>query len=79
MQYADLVHRNKPEKVLVQLTKKNQVIYLSNSYKLRQPPFDYFMHYDVIYYVWADRNLGPHTLDCNRKCGKYLMIKHDPV
>ena len=58
-----LVHQNKLKPVLVKITQHHPVICVSMSYKLKYMPFNYFMNYDHIRYVWADRCLVPHKYD----------------
>ena len=66
MRNVGLVHHNKLKLVLVQITQHHPVICVYMSYKLKYMPFNYFMHYDHIEYVWADRCLTPHKYDHKR-------------
>ena len=63
---AGIVYCNKLKPVLAQLTQHNQFLCASTSYKLKYPPFDYCIHYDIIQYVWADRHVLLHksNLEC---------------
>ena len=71
-----LEHHNKVKPVLVWLTQHHPVLCESTSYKLKYTPFEYFMHYDVIKYVWANRRLGPHKSNHDQKWIKEKIIKH---
>ena len=73
------VHHNKLKPVLVQLTKHNPFLRASTSYKLKYAPFDYFMHYEITKYAWADKNLDPNKSNNDRKWGKAVNTKHEPV
>ena len=65
--------------MLEQLKQNNTILRASNSYKLKYAPFDYYMHYYVIQYAWADRRLGPQTSDHEHEWEISHMIKHDTV
>ena len=64
---SGFLHHNKLKPVLGWIKQHNTVICSYTSYALKYVPFDYYMHYYVIWYVWADRRLGPHTSDCDHK------------
>ena len=67
MWQAGLVHNNKLKPVLARLAKQNPVLRSSKYYKLKDYPFDYFMLYDVIKYMWADRGIFPQKSNCDNK------------
>ena len=67
MWHAGLVHSNKLKPVLVKLTQHHPVLFSSKFFKLKYIPFDYYIHYGNIWYVWADIYLGPHKYNCNCK------------
>ena len=67
MWQAGLVHNNKLKPVLARFAKKNPVLRSSKYYKLKDYPFDYFMLYDVIKYMWADRGIFPQKSNCDNK------------
>ena len=77
--HSCILHRNKLKPVLSWLTQNNPGICASMSYKLKYVPFGYYMHYDVIQYVWKDRHRGPHTSNHDRKWERAHTIKHDPA
>ena len=58
---ARLVHCKKLKPVLVWITQHHLFLPAYDSYELKYSPFDYYMHYDHIKYVWADRHHGPHN------------------
>ena len=69
---------NKLKLVLVQLIQQNPVPRVSKSYKLKYAPFDYFVHYTAILYVWADIRLGPHTSDHDQNGGNKKWSNMSP-
>ena len=48
MWHTGLVHCNKLKPVLARLTQQNPVPCVSNSYKLKYAPYDYYTHYNFI-------------------------------
>ena len=74
-----LIHHNKIKPVLARLTQHKTIICTSTSYKTKYVSFQYWIHCSIIRYVWADRRLGTHTSDHDRKWERAHIINHYPV